>query len=81
MTLARRPPGCYNGIMELQSPDRNRHHGAITGLFAQVFSDYWDWYDYMPDGYLDDSPYDWGASRVGMVDGELATHFGAAWRW
>ncbi|MEE8441117.1 MAG: GNAT family N-acetyltransferase, partial [Spirochaetia bacterium] len=62
--------------MELQSPDKGRHLGAITDLFAKAFGDYSEWIDYGRDGYLEGAPYDWEASRVGIVDGEVATHLG-----
>ena len=62
--------------MELQSPQRNRHLGAITDLFAKNFSNYGEEFDYGSDGYLEGAPYDWGASRIGIVNGEVVTHFG-----
>ncbi len=62
--------------MELQSPERSRHLGAITDLFAKNFSNYGEEFDYGSDGYFEGAPYDWEASRIGLVDGEVATHFG-----
>jgi predicted N-acetyltransferase YhbS len=62
--------------MELQSPDKDRHLDGISDLFAKSFGDYWRWVDDGNDGYLVGAPYDWAASRVGIVDGVLATHFG-----
>jgi len=62
--------------MKLQSPDRAHHARAIKDLFSKAFGDYWDWIDFGTDGYVDGAPYDWGASRIGIVDGEVATHFG-----
>ena len=62
--------------MELQSPERSRHLAAITDLFAKNFSNYGEEFDYGQDGYFEGAPYDWAASRIGTVDGEVATHFG-----
>jgi predicted N-acetyltransferase YhbS len=62
--------------MDLISPDKDRHLGGISDLFSRTFGDYWTWMDYNTDGYLEGAPYDWAASRIGVIDGELATHFG-----
>ena len=62
--------------MDLRPPDKGRHLGAITDLFAKAFSGYGEEFDYGSDGYLEGAPYDWAASRIGIVDGEVATHFG-----
>jgi predicted N-acetyltransferase YhbS len=62
--------------MELQAPRREEHLETLAELFAVTFSDYWDRRRYVQDGYIEHSDYDWTASRIGIVDGEVATHFG-----
>lgn len=62
--------------MDLRSPDPSRHLDALADIFARTFSDYWRRTEYVTDGYIAESPYDWEASRIGVVDGEIATHFG-----
>ena len=62
--------------MELQPPVREQHLGPLADLFAHTFSDYWVWRDYGATGYFDRSPYDWNASRIGIRDGAVVTHFG-----
>ena len=62
--------------MVVQSPDPQRDPNSIHDLFAETFSDFWTWRDNATNGYFVGAPYDWEASRVGMVDGEVASHFG-----
>ncbi|MFW5745470.1 MAG: GNAT family N-acetyltransferase [Spirochaetota bacterium] len=62
--------------MDLRSPNPDEHAPTLADLFARTFSNYWERYAYVNDGYIAESPYDWDASRIGVVDGEVATHFG-----
>jgi len=62
--------------MDLRSPNPDEHAQTLADIFAKTFSDYWERYAYVNDGYIAESPYDWDASRIGVVDGEIATHFG-----
>ena len=62
--------------MELQSPKPDEHLETLAQMFAATFSTYWDRRRYVHDGYIAGSDYDWNASRVGVEDGEVATHFG-----
>jgi len=62
--------------MTIRPPDSGEHPARLHDLFAETFSDYWFWFDYATNGYFDGAPYDWSASRIGIVDGEVATHFG-----
>ena len=48
----------------------------LADVFARTFSEYWNLESYARDGYIAESPYDWEASRIGLIDGEVATHFG-----
>ncbi len=61
--------------MQLTAPTPDRID-ALAGLFAVTFSDYWDRRRYVHDGYIADSPYDWAASRIGVEDDRIVTHFG-----
>lgn len=62
--------------MDLRSPRPDSHLEPLVDLFAATFSDYWQRHAYAGGGYMTDSPYDWEASRIGTVNGEIATHFG-----
>ena len=62
--------------MDLRSPNPSQHTETLADIFARTFSDYWKRRAYVTDGYIAESPYDWEASRIGVVDGEVATHFG-----
>ena len=57
--------------MELQSPDKDRHLGAITDLSAKNFSNYGEEFDRGSDGYLEGAPYDWAASRIGITSNSV----------
>ncbi|MFP4376510.1 MAG: GNAT family N-acetyltransferase [Spirochaetales bacterium] len=62
--------------MNLVAPEKNRHLETVAQMFAMTFSDYWDRRRYVHDGYVVEAGYDWDASRIAVVDGEVATHFG-----
>ncbi|TFH06205.1 MAG: GNAT family N-acetyltransferase [Spirochaetales bacterium] len=60
----------------IASPSSSSQLHSLTEIFAKTFSAYWERVDYVLDGYIPHSNYDWNASRVGLIDGEVATHFG-----
>ncbi len=62
--------------MDLIAPAPADHLDTLTDLFARTFSTYWGQVEFAREGYIGHSPYDWKASRIGVVDGEVATHFG-----
>ena len=62
--------------MDLIAPTSAEHFDPLVDLFARTFSPYWTQVGYAREGYIGHSPYDWEASRIGVVDGEIATHFG-----
>ena len=62
--------------MEIISPRREEHLDTLSDVFARSFSDYWAQFEYAKAGYFAESPYDWEASRVGVADGRVVTHFG-----
>lgn len=62
--------------MDLRAPTQSEHLPVLADLFARTFSTYWERQAYVTDGYIAESPYDWAASRIGVVNGEVATHFG-----
>ena len=61
--------------MQIQSPTPD-NIDAMSDLFAKTFGDFWTRANYLADGYVADSCYDWASSRIGTIDGDLATHFG-----
>ncbi len=62
--------------MDLIAPASDEHLDTLSHLFARTFSTYWDQVEFAREGYIGNSPYDWNASRIGVVEGEVATHFG-----
>ncbi len=62
--------------MQLISPQPAEHLDVLSDVFARTFSDYWTQREYAKGGYFAESPYDWEASRVGVIDGDVVTHFG-----
>lgn len=61
----------------LAAPDRRRRE-EMYDLIAKVFSHrgYFVFRDDCRKSYIGNSMYDWQTSRVGLVDGRLATHWG-----
>ena len=58
-------------------PDRRKHRRAIFDLTGKAFGrPYWDWLDHCEHDYIDHSPYDWSASTIGLLDGQVVTHWG-----
>lgn len=67
--------------LQIITPTRRAHREAMIDLWSKVFgfggtSHYFSGRDFCRDGYLDGSHYDWDASRIGLVDGQLVTHYG-----
>jgi len=62
--------------LQIISPDPHIHKTAMYDLIGKSFSNYWSSLNKCRSGYIDDSHYDWNASRVGLLDGELVSHFG-----
>ena len=62
--------------MELIAPRPGDHLEDLSDVFARTFSGYWDQVAFARGGYIGESTYDWSASRVGVVDGRIVTHFG-----
>lgn len=63
--------------LRIVSPDPERDRDAIIDLTGKTFGDsYFDWVERCKNGYLDNSPYDWKASRVAFAGDRLVGHFG-----
>ncbi|TVQ26204.1 MAG: GNAT family N-acetyltransferase [Spirochaetaceae bacterium] len=63
--------------IRIVSPDPECDRSAIIDLTGKTFGDsYFDWVERCEHGYLDNSPYDWQASRVAFVGDRLVGHFG-----
>lgn len=62
---------------EVRAPDPVADRHAVFDLYAKVFGKpYFGHYRVARDKYFYDGAYDWAASRIGTVDGEIVTHFG-----
>jgi predicted N-acetyltransferase YhbS len=62
--------------MDITAPRPGEDLDALAELFAHAFGDFWQWRDAGANSYFSHGPYDWEASRVGFIDGQVATHFG-----
>jgi predicted N-acetyltransferase YhbS len=69
--------------LEIIAPAPDLHYEAILDLTAKAFARhrYWNWLAYCNNGYMADSGYNWKSSRIGLIDGKLATHFGIWDHW
>jgi predicted acetyltransferase len=69
--------------LEVIAPDPELYYEAVLDLTGKAFARqrYWNWLAYCNDGYIADSNYDWKSSRIGLIDGKLATHFGIWDHW
>jgi predicted N-acetyltransferase YhbS len=70
-----------SSVAELQitAPDRESDVPGLIDLLCKTFavnSGYWKGEQICRNGYLLNSNYDWDASRIGKIDGEIVTHFG-----
>ena len=74
MTKRRNP----DPTLELLAPDPKVHREEMLDLIAKVFSDsgYFSFRRHCREGYIENSFYDWSASRIGLVDGRIVTHYG-----
>jgi len=66
--------------LSVSSPDRSAHADGLVELCARTFNPYFDMRDMCRGWYLLDGPYDWQASAVGLLGGELVSHWGV-WRY
>ncbi|MEM6855729.1 MAG: GNAT family N-acetyltransferase [Planctomycetota bacterium] len=67
--------------MEILAPHPKRHREAMIDLWCKIFgfgdnARYFNGRAFCEEGYLDGSHYDWNASRIGMVDGQIVAHYG-----
>jgi len=66
-------------LLELRAPDPRHDAEPTFDLCAKVFSRGWGYYDglyYMKTQYIRNSHYDWQASRIGLLDEKVVTHWG-----
>jgi predicted acetyltransferase len=61
-------------VFTVTAPDRRLHAEGIFDLVAEQWRD--DLRDQCREGRIFHSHYDWRTSRVGLVDGQVVTHFG-----
>jgi len=58
-------------------PDPKQHHQAVVDLTGKTFGQpYWGWLTYCREVYFDAGPYDGSASTIGLLNGEVVTHWG-----
>jgi hypothetical protein len=62
--------------IELQSPQNPDHLDALADMFGKTFSGYWDRVEDSRPNYFGNRNYDWQASKIGLSDGQLVSHFG-----
>lgn len=64
--------------MEVTAPDPKVHADEMIDLVCKVFGTggFYAFRDYCRNGYVYRSHYDWAASRIGIVGGRIATHYG-----
>ena len=78
-TIAPKGP---EGELQISAPDSEKDADQLIDLICKTFaagSGYWKGERICRHGYLLNSNYDWQASRVGKLSGEIITHFGI-WR-
>jgi predicted N-acetyltransferase YhbS/uncharacterized protein YbaA (DUF1428 family) len=79
-TIAPKGP---EGELQISAPDPDNDAPQLIDLICKTFaagSGYWKGERICRHGYLLNSNYDWHASRVGKLGGEIITHFGI-WRF
>lgn len=58
-------------------PDPKKRRRDVLDLTGKTFGHpYWEWVDYCRNCYFDRGPYDWSASTIGVLDGQVVTHWG-----
>ena len=65
--------------LQITAPDRKNDVPGLIDLICKTFAvnaGYWKGEQICRNGYLLNSNYDWNASRVGKIGGEIVTHFG-----
>jgi len=67
--------------LQIIAPNRRQHREALVDFWSKIFgfgSDgrYFTGQAFCRAGYLDGSHYDWDTSRIGLVDGQIVTHYG-----
>ncbi len=64
--------------MQIIPPDETRHGHELAVLMAEVFSQhgYYRVHDACLGHYIINSHYDWRASRIGILDERIVSHFG-----
>ena len=62
--------------LELIAPDKRKHLEPILELTGKCFGHYYEWIRYGRLGYIGSTHYDWDASRIGLIDGRVVTHWG-----
>lgn len=58
------------------APDPQKDREQMLDLVAKSFGDYFAFLDRCRSGYIIGSHYDWNVSRVGILDGQMVTHWG-----
>lgn len=63
---------------QIIAPDRRKHLAPLCDLLGKVFSHngYFSFRDYSRKFYVENAFYDWDASRIGLTDGLIVTHWG-----
>jgi len=64
--------------LEITAPDKGTHADEIIDLCAKVFSGFHTYFEMLRDVayHVTEQSYDWGASRIGLLDGRIVTHWG-----
>jgi predicted acetyltransferase len=81
-TISMTAPRGSAAKLQISAPDPENDGPKLIDLLSKTFAvtaGYWQGERICRDGYLLNSNYDWIASRVGKLDGEIVTHFGV-WR-
>ena len=74
-----RPRPCAADKLIIVAPDPRRHGEAVFDLIAKIFSGRGGYFGSRQRGrrcYIGNSHYDWSATRIGLLDGQLVTHYG-----
>jgi hypothetical protein len=62
--------------LRVEHPDPDTHRTPLYDLMGKSFGNYWGSFDYCRNGYIEESHYNWMTSRIGLLDGEIVSHFG-----
>lgn len=67
--------------LQILAPDPKLHREALIDLWCKIFgfgdtAHYFTGRAICEAGYLDGSHYDWDASRIGVIDGQIVAHYG-----